>query len=379
MRITLIISSLKAGGAERVISNMASWWAERGQIVTLITFSTNESDFYRLDRRVERVAVNLESDSNSIFGAVLGNIHRILVLRKAIRDSKPDVVISFVEKMNVLVLAAARRLGASVIISERTVPSAYNIGKVWSKSRRMMYPYARWVVVQSEEVRKWVERNIPLCAQKTVIIPNPVRSEDLMIGEVPKRQLHDIIGKGDFCRVAVAMGRLCHEKGFDLLLRAFSEVSITYDNWRLVIIGEGEELGKLVRLAAELEITSKVFFTGRLDNPAMLLRQADMFILSSRFEGFPNALLEAMACGLPVISFSCPGGVREIVRDGVDGILVFPEDWHKLSVAIKRLMGDDTLRSGLSMRATEVIERFSMTNVMSKWDNLLRSVYDRNG
>jgi len=166
-------------------------------------------------------------------------------------------------------------------------------------------------------------------------------------------------------------------KGYDLLIQAFARCAEEHPDWSLTILGEGEERGRLEALTDELGVADRVNMPGRVNNLTKLLRQADLFVISSRYEGFPIALLEAMACGLPVISTDCSGGPREIVRDGVDGVLVAPEDVGALGTAMGRLMSDGGQRERLASRAVEVNERFGLEKVMAMWEDVLGQVFVR--
>jgi glycosyltransferase involved in cell wall biosynthesis len=173
----------------------------------------------------------------------------------------------------------------------------------------------------------------------------------------------------------MAMGRLNRQKGFDLLLRAFAlaaPAAPTGSPWQLVILGEGEERPALTALVTELGLAGRVHLPGRIDNPYDSLRQAELFVMSSRYEGFPMSLLEAMACGLPVLCTDCSTGAREILTPGVDGELVPPEDVPALGAALAALMADPARRRALAAQAPKVLERFSLERVLARWDDLFR-------
>jgi glycosyltransferase involved in cell wall biosynthesis len=166
---------------------------------------------------------------------------------------------------------------------------------------------------------------------------------------------------------------LRREKGFDLLLEAFARIAKLHPSWSLTIWGEGPERKSLDALACKLAINDRVSLPGNTHEPLRQLAAADLFVLSSRVEGFPNALTEAMSMGLPVIATDV-GAVSEIVEDGVTGMLVPPEEVDSLATAMDRLMADEAQRCSLGGRAPEVLERFSLESVMEMWDDVVESV-----
>jgi glycosyltransferase involved in cell wall biosynthesis len=168
------------------------------------------------------------------------------------------------------------------------------------------------------------------------------------------------------------MGRLELQKGFDLLLRAFAQCVHAHPGWTLDIVGEGSEGDRLRALAEDLKIGSKVVLRGVIKDTERILREADLFVLSSRYEGFPMALLEAMASGLPVVSFDCRSGPREMIHDGVNGVLVAPNDVEALAKAMDRLMSADDERERLGEQAVGVAEKFSLAKINQMW----RSVFE---
>ncbi len=343
------------------MSAMAHYWAARGKKVTLITLSPESTDFYTLHPEVKRVALELTAASKHPWNALRNNLRRLKRLRREIRASAPDVVISFIHRTNVLTLLATFGTNVPVVVSERNDATKDPIDRLSAGLRRLLYPKADAVVVQSDGMRRWAQRFVREEAVYT--IPNPVTP--------PPYGPKDASRRG---RTVVAMGRLTPQKGFDLLTQAFACCAARHPDWSLVILGEGAERGRLEALADQLGIADRVSMPGRVKEPAKLLLHADLFVMSSRYEGFPNALLEAMACGLPVVCFDCSSGPREIIRDGVDGILVENENVEALAAAIERLMSDGAERERLARRAVEVTERFGLEKVMGMWEDVLEQV-----
>jgi glycosyltransferase involved in cell wall biosynthesis len=361
LRITLVISTFDIGGAQRVMALMANYWAEHGHNVTLVSISSQSEDWFELHHLVKRVPLNLLSSSTHLGQALSQNALRVLRLRDQLRRLRPDVVISFMDTTNVLTILASRGLGIPVIISERTNPRRRAIGLAWSTMRSFLYRRADALVVQSSAVRDWA-REIGVSA-RVDIIPNPINPEFNGSAKAAHRR-----GSG---HTVVAMGRLVRVKGFDLLIEAFARCAGQHPEWSLVILGEGEERSNLESLIVAKGLQDRVRLAGKVPQPSHILGQADLFVLSSRFEGFPNALMEAMACKLAVISTDCPNGPRDIVRDGVDGLLIPPDDINALAKGMDRLMGDSAERQRLGACAMEVIERFSIEKVMSMWGELV--------
>ena len=367
MRLTLVIASLSSGGAERVMSVLANDWAAQGHHVTLITLAPTNEDRHPLAPAIARVGLDLMSASENLRQAARSNWLRLKRLRREIRVSLPDVVISFLAETNVLTLAATRTLRVPVIVSERVDPRAHRIPAFWSGMRDLLYRRATAVVVQTSEVAGWAERRVPV--EKVHTIPNPVSPPEKCsrthchAGSLPEWH-------ADRRSKVFAIGRLTRQKGFDVLLQAFAQCQPQNLDWSLIILGEGEERQRLEALAVELGIESAVRLPGYVPDATRVLRDADLFVLASRYEGFPNALLEAMACGVPVISTDCPSGPREIVRHGIDGLLIPPDDVDALAIAMRQLMEAPDDRKRLASRAGEILERFSLISVMRSWDQL---------
>ncbi len=360
MRICFFIWGLRAAGAERVLSSLANDWAAQGhQIVILVMEDGHIKPFYDLDPTIELRPLNILKDSVTFISAIVNNITRIYKIRRAIIQTHSDVLISFIDKSNILAIIASRGLGLPIIISERTDPSRRSLGRVWETLRSIFYSRANVVVFQSQAVMNW----FPVSVQKRgVVIPNPVIP--LPLDAVVSRT-------ADSNPRIVAMGRLFPVKGFDILLTAFAATSSRLPHWHLDIWGEGPERDMLQDMVCNLGLSDRVHLRGITHCPLDVLRSADIFILPSRVEGFPNALLEAMSCGLPIISTNFGEAAKDIVRDGVDGILVPPNNPEALASAMVLLMSSPTERARLAERAPDVMERFSKVRVLSLWDQAI--------
>src|SRR5262249_32667931 len=295
MRVMFIVHSKMAGGAERVAATLVNHWVNAGDdlTVTLVTIASADADFYELDSRVARVALDLSRPSRNRRDFFVNNVQLVMRLRQLMRQIKPDVVLSFVELVNLRVLLAALGTGIPVVVEEHTDPARHLIGKIAKALRWLLYRRAHAVVVLTPGIAQWSKRFVS--REAIHVIPNPIGDQFL-------KKTWQSVGPAQRHKI-VAMGRLSPEKGFDLLLQAFVPCTKAHPDWTLEIVGEGSERDRLKASADELGIADKVSLAGAVKDPERVLRGADLFVLSSRYEGFPMALLEAMTCGLPVVSF----------------------------------------------------------------------------
>jgi GalNAc-alpha-(1->4)-GalNAc-alpha-(1->3)-diNAcBac-PP-undecaprenol alpha-1,4-N-acetyl-D-galactosaminyltransferase len=358
VKVALVISSLSLGGASRVMSLLANYWAERGDEVVLITLDTVSTDAFALHPAIHRVALDMMGDSNGFAAALANNAKRLLGLRRSVAASGASVVLSFEDRTNVMVLVATLGMRLRRVVCERTDVLRHRIGRVWPVLRRMTYPLAAGLVVQTRALLPW-GRSVMFGRPRVHVVPNPIPLERYTCGPLAERP-----------QTIVAVGRLEPEKGYDVLLAAFATIAREFPQWELLIAGDGSQREPLRDLVHELGLEKQVRLVGYIANPCDVLAAGSIFVMSSRYEGFPNALLEAMACGLPVVSTACVGAV-ELVADGVSGILVAVDNCDELAHAIRRLVGDAQFRHRLGSAARNVAERYSLDAVMQEWDALV--------
>ena len=371
MDILLVIFSLSfVGGAERVLTVMANYWAEKGWKVTVATYDHGENQpFYDLSPQVKHEPLYLASESSNPFSRIINNYQRVKNLKKYFNKKAPDVIISFVAKRNIITLLSTLKTGIPVIVSERKNPALSSNGLISRCLRKWLYPKASGVVCQTKAM---MEYYLPDLKHNAVVIPNPVL-KDHLDGSSPEILLPD--GKLLFAIGSMASKEKVKQKGFDMLIPVFNDLALKHNNWNLVILGDGPERDHLKQMVKNYNLEDRVFLPGNVKNIHSVLNQGDLFVLSSRYEGFPNALVEAMSCGLPAVSFDCPTGPGEIIRNGVDGYLVKTEDLDTMQIMLGKLMEDQVLRKSMGEKAREVLDRFNIDSVMEEWEKLInRSV-----
>lgn len=368
LKIAIVIHSMGSGGAERVSAHLANLWSVDGAEVHLITIAKSEYDFFSLHPTVRRHSLGLASNSKNLLWAIAANFLRICALRALFKTLKPDVVIAMMTGSAVLSLIASRNLDIRVIVSERTYPPNYHLGRIWEWLRQKTYPLAYRVVMQTGDGLTWLNQIIP--SAHGLVIPNPVKYP-LPVVE-PFINPDDHIGSERM--VALGVGRLDCEKQFDRLLTAFSMLSEKYRDWDLVILGEGSESRRLLDMIANLGLQGRVFMPGRVGNICDWYTRANLYVMSSRLEGFPNTLVEAMSYGCAAVSYDCDTGPRDIIRDQVDGLLVRPVgDSNALATTLNLIMGDDVLREEMGNEAIIVRERFSLQAIYCLWQAILEN------
>ena len=356
MRILIAIPTLSAGGAERVVTTLANQWSRSGRDVAIVTFEPEEAHpFYALDPVIRLCALDLPPISSPKWRAIAHTFKRIGALRRTIRSERPDVVISFLTKMNVKAALAAHGLGVPVIISERNNPYVQRFDRYWDLARAFAFPKAFAFVTMTQGAAAFFpEKQRP----RTRIIPNPV--------SIPVCFRAPTAGKN-----LAAVGRLTSQKRFDRLIEAFARVAADFPDWSLTIWGEGELRDDLEALVRERNVEARVRLPGLTAKPGGWLETTDILALSSDYEGWPNVVIEALAGGVPVVAADCDFGVKEILQEGALGLIAPKDDIGAYAAALARMMSDENLRRDFAAKGREAAKQYSPEAVAAEWDTLI--------
>ncbi|MCA9196366.1 MAG: glycosyltransferase family 4 protein [Planctomycetales bacterium] len=364
-RISLVISSLRLGGAQRVLVTLADEWVRQGHSVSLITNAGADQDFYSLPKSVPRESLNLERPNPSWLGRVTAPGKRILRLRRALQRQRPDIVISFCDRTNLETLLATRGLKVPVLASERTNPRQNPQRWPWPLLRRHLYPLASRMVVQTAAVGQHTQSQAP--GTRVTTIANPLRPLD---ENSPQTNRAETI---------VAVGRLDPCKGLDTLIAAFVMIHQRHPSWTMQIVGEGSERTALTALIAKFNLQHRIHFVGQTQHPEEYLSTAGIYVLPSRWEGFPNSLLEAMAAGCPCVAADCDFGPAELIQHEKNGLLTPVDNPTELANHLDHLMRDAPLRAKLGQNACQVRRTYNVAAIIARWDSLIHDVIAATG
>ncbi len=356
MKITLFIGSLYGGGAERVTCNLANYLVKKGHQVEILTMSeTKES--YELDNKVKvKTLLTLNERKTKIWNTLI----RLPKFWSYLRHNKNDVYIVMLPKTIIMLLVFKWMTKAKVIASERSNPAAYP--KVITKLLRKYAPKADGFVFQTEEASEWYRDTLE--KNKIKIIPNAINPAFVRPRYAgPKR------------KVIAGAGRLHEQKNFALLIKAFAIIAPDFTDYNLIIYGIGDKKKELDNLVADYNLQNRVFFPGNIQNIAEEMEKNSIFVLSSNYEGMPNALMEAMALGLPCISTDCPvGGPRFLINNDVNGILVPVGDAKSLANAMKELLENPGKATLLGNNAFEIARQLTADKVYGQWEVFIKAV-----
>lgn len=344
IKICFVSAGLAGGGMERSLTNIANYAAVQGYDVTILNLFKTDV-FFNLHPAITLIWPDIDRTSTH---RLLYAARLIPYIRKQLKRLNPDTVLSFGEWFNAYVIIATRFLGIPIFISDRMGPML-DLGFLLETARKIMYRFATGIIAQTSIAKEILFKKTG--AKNIIIIPNALNVIDTDT-TIKKKQI-------------ATVGRLSREKGQAVVIRAFAALKNT--DWTLHIVGDGRERSNLEILVSKLKISDRVHFYGHLKNFNTILGQSDIFVLPSLYEGFPNALIEAMSVPLACISSDCVAGPSDIIQHGDNGFLFEPGNEKRLTELMGELIQYPQVRNNLAKNAYEVRQELALNKIADRY------------
>mgnify|MGYP000976915002 CR=1 FL=1 len=358
--ILFIISSLGGGGAERVVSELANYFSKEDIMVSILLIS-NDNVNYEIGENVKIIYGSNQIDGKN---RISDFFSRVNLISKYVKLIQPDITISFLSTINIYSCLALGFSKNKLIVSERNDPKRSPAQKIKRLVRNIVYYLSDGYVFQTDEAKNYFSSKIK---NKGVVIVNPIKPD-----------LPDVY-KGDRTKKIVAVGRLEEQKNYSLFIKAFKLIADDFKDYKVEIYGEGQERNKLEKLICELNLNSRVLLMGRHNDVHERIKDASLYVLSSHYEGMPNALMEALALGLPCIATNCSGGgPKTLITNGVNGILVPNNDEESLSKQMAFVLQNNQVGISLSKKASLVRDDFSIDIIGVQWLDYIEEIIGSN-
>lgn len=356
MKIDFVIGGLKAGGAERVVSVLANYLAKKNHVVRVITF--NDDDDYELHPAITRIKFHKKRFIR--YTIVRGFFALMLFYFK--KKNRPDVICSHIDLMGYPTIIPSRLYGIKLTVSEHF--NHHNQEITWAKRFLWNYLYR-----YPDAVTVLTKFDLPFFHNKNnnvVVMPNPCSFEPIENLKTEREKV--ILAVGDLNRY--------YHKGFDNLIEFMTPIFKSNSEWHLKIVGDGVEGKKILEnKIKENGIVDRVTFTGFRKDVHEIMKKSEIFVLSSRHEGLPMVLIEAMSQGMVCISYDCISGPSEIITNNIDGVLVKDQDKNEMINKLKELVNNHQLRERIRSNTPHSLEKFSVETVGTKWEKLLNSFF----
>lgn len=350
-KIFLIIPTLKQGGAERVMSQLANQWTHEGHEVHIVLL-VQSSLFYELNEKI--ILHELGFLNLGRLRSLISQIKIFFKLRSIFKEENPDFILSFMTKYNVFTILSSISLNLRVYVSDRSSPTK-KLPTILNLLRNYLYRYATGIIAQTSLAKDVLEKTI--INKNIKVIPNPIR----------------VIEENSFIpkdKIILNIGRLIPEKGQKHLIESFSKIKDS--SWKLVILGEGPLRRELEKQAESIGIKNKLYMPGSVQNVDSWIRKASIFAFPSISEGFPNALLEAMSGGLPCVSFDCDSGPKDVIKHGYNGFLIPVGDIEVFTKTIDILISNESLRMEIGSKAIITTSKFSTNYIAEQYLNFCK-------
>ncbi|WP_298345932.1 glycosyltransferase family 4 protein [uncultured Algibacter sp.] len=355
MKVDFTITSLRRGGGESVLVTIANNLASRGYEIKIITYSLPHE--YELNPKIKIVKLH----SGIIKNQTLRYIHELYKYYR-IKNNRPDALISFMTQTSLSAILIAKLFRIHIIASEHTNHARTSTNKrLVNFTRKYIYRFANYVTILTSYDLEFYKKN----KSNAVIVTNPCTFKQVSDSIIQKEKI--ILGIGGLHKY--------HIKGFDNLLKLIKPVLDKHKDWKLMLVGETKISGYdfLYQLAKDLKIENQVVFAGLRDDVQNIMSKSEIFVLSSRNEGLPMVLIEAMFQGMACVSYNCVSGPSDIIENNINGILVSDQDQTEMAFQINRLVEDKQLRDKLSRSTSKIASKFDEDLVCNKWESLIKS------
>lgn len=356
-KIYFTIGTMSSGGAERVVSIISNYLIDRGYDVTILMW-LHCPVFYNLNKKIKIIDIEKECGSSNI-------IRKAIFFRNFIKRNKPDLLLSFLAKINILALLSCVSIPVKIIVCERNDPRFVPFSKVLRLTRNVTYYLADGILTQTHNNKKYFSNKIQ---HRISVIYNPINLNQDLVGSALALQK---------AKKIVAVGRLVDQKNHEMLIKAFSSFLKTHPDYDLYIYGEGPNLTKLENLAYELGIGTHVIFPGNKKEIFHEISDAEIFVQTSKFEGMPNTLIEAMCLGLPCISTKV-SGATDLIKHGANGFLVDIDDSNSLEHYMLKIVNDKRSQKEIGHNASKLYELLKEDVIMKQWETYILSQINLN-
>ncbi len=358
-KIALLVPDLALGGGQRVALNTAQLLAERYD-VTLVIF-TDDEKLFNTDIRV----INLKcTKKSSVLGKIQTIYKRVKRYKKLLKKEKFDITISFLESANLCAFLSDRK---NSILTQHTKPEL--LARFDQIVLQYLFRFSHHIIAVSAGLKDTLETSLKL--KHVSVINNPIDIPEVQaLANIDNAAINAKQPKRKFI---VAVGRLVEVKRYDLMMDVFCKTTASND-YDLVIIGDGEDYNKLQKHIEHLPAAcaDKIHLIGGMENPFPIIKEAELILLTSRIEAFPMVLLEALALEVPIVSYNCPAGLKDIVLNNQNGLLIENNDFDGLVNAIDKVLSNHELRQTLKNNTLKSVQRFSPESILNNWEKYFR-------
>lgn len=363
MKIGFLINTLSSGGAERATVSLSNYFVQHGHQVEIITFKNGDS-FYPLDENVSILSAGFDEIEHGVsVKRLLGTVKRMFGLRSLVKSKGLDVLIGMSFSMTWYAVFAALFTSTVAVGTERNNPYKYKATKFNTFMRRLFYHFCGGFIFQTKKSSEFFTAELK---DRDIIIPNAIFNEQIYSLEPPEKRE----------KIICAVGRLTQQKRFDLLIDAFSDIADRLPEYKLLIFGEGELRSEFEAQAEKLGLSDRILLPGTNPEAVKIVNRMNAFVLSSDMEGMPNALMEAIAMGVPCVSTRCDMGPEELIEHGVNGLLVDTGDRKALAASIYAVCTNPELAEKLSENGRKMIKTHSIEAISEQWLTYLKKITD---